>query len=451
MENQMLRGALDQLNKIEELQQCNVEVDPKYELGAVLKYFNNEKPILFNKVKGYNMPVVGGLFGNREIYYKMMQTNQEERLFKFMEAIANPQPVKRLSDGPVKENIITRNIDLQRILPIPTFHGGDSSSFITAGIVVVKDPDTGKNHTSVRRLQINRGNEMSILVASPLANSQYRIKEAQNKPLEVAIILGYDYEFLLASQISSETYGVDKYEVDSALRGEPLELVKCHTVDLEVPAYSEIVIEGVMPPHKREIEGPFGELMGYYGAIAPHPVVEVSCIMHRNNPIFQTAFPCREEHLSNGLIREVELFTTLQKLVKVKDVNVTVSGGCRFHAIASIEKQKDGDGKTAIIGALASSKDVKHVVIVDEDVDIYSHDDIEWAIASRVQASKDLVIIPDGLGSGLEPSHLMRGVTDKLGIDATKPLGEMRKQFERAIIPGYEQIDINKYFPGMKK
>lgn len=449
MERQMLRAALERLENDGKLLHCDREVDPKFELGAVLKHFNNEQPILFNKVKGSKISVVGAMFGKRDIYYDMINTNGKDRIFKMMDAVAHPKPTKLLAKGPIMENIITRNIDLQKMFPIPTFHGEDSSSYITAGIVVLKDPETGQRHISVRRLQVNGGNEISILVASPLAKSQYAFMESQNKPLEVAIILGYDYHLLLASQISAGTYGVDKYEVDSALRGEPLELVRCHSVNLEVPAFAEIVLEGIMPPSKRVEEGPFGELMGYYGERALHPIVQIKAIMHRNNPIFQTSFPCREEHLPNGLIREIELYSILKNLVDVKDVNVTVSGGCRFHAFVSINKRFEGDGKSAIIGALASSKDVKHVVIVDEDVDIFSHDDIEWAIATRVQGSRDMVIVPGALGSGLEPSHIQRGVTDKVGIDATKPLGEAGKGFKRAVIPGYESIDIEKYFPGI--
>lgn len=442
----MLRATMSELKRKGYLLECNKEVDPKFELGAVLKYYKNEVPMLFNRVKGSTVPVVGALFGSRKLYYEMLGTTKEERIFKMMDAVANPMPAKSVSKGPIMENIITKNIDIPKMFPIPTFHEKDSSSYITAGLVVVKDPETGKNHVSVRRLQVNEGNEISILIASPLATNHFLEMEKQNKPVEVAIVLGYDYSLLLASQISSQTYGVDKYEVDSALRGEPTELVKCQTVDIEVPAYSEIVFEGIIKPNKREIEGPFAELMGYYGAVAPHPVVEVKAIMHRNNPIFQTAFPCREEHLSNGLIREMELYLAVKNLVDVKDVNVSISGGCRFHAFVSINKRNEGDGKSAILGALASSKDVKHVVIVDDDVDIFDPDEIEWAIATRVQASKDLVIIPDALGSGLEPSHVVKGTTDKLGIDATKPLGEKSEKFERAIIPGYEKIDIQKYF-----
>lgn len=449
----MFRATLERLRQTGNLEVCNVEVDPKFELGAVLRHFDNELPIIFNKVKGYDIPVAGAIFGNREIYYDLMGATPEDRLFKFMYGMANPQPPKLVNNGPVKENIITRNIDLQRMFPIPTSHGKDSSSFITAGMLIVRDPESGQIHMAVRRFQINSKNEISALIspASPLLRNKFFEQEKFNKPMECAVVLGYDAPFLLASQISSVKYGLDKYEVDSALRGEPLELVKCHSIDLEVPAYAEMVLEGILVPNKREIEGPFGELMGYYGEVAPNPIMEVRTIMHRNSPIFQHAFPSREEHLANGLVREVEVFNSVKNLVDVKDVNVTVGGGCRFHAIISINKRHEGDGKSAILGALGSSKDIKHVLIVDNDVDIFSYKDVEFAIASRVQASEDVVIVPRALGSGLEASHVARGLTDKLGIDATKPLGEKSELFERAEIPGYEKIDIEKYLPGVTK
>ena len=448
LERQMLRHTLEKMDKMGELLRCEREVNPEYELGAVLKYFRNKKPILFNKVKGSPVRVAGGLYGDREIIYNLLHMNHKNRLFKFMDAIANPEPYKIVDNGPVKENIIRRNIDLPKIFPIPKLQEKDSSSFITAGAMVLKDPKTGKHFTSIRRFQVNGNNELSALIASPKLTNDFLELEKQNKPLEIAIILGYDAQFLMASQISSSTYGIDKYEVDSALRGEPLELIKCESVDLLVPAYSEIVLEGRIVPNKRKLEGPFGELMGYYGAQAPHPIIEIDTIMHRNNPIFQLAFPCREEHVSNGLIREVELYNYLKNQVDVIDVNVTEGGGYRFNAFASINKQREGDGKSAIIAALGSNRDLKQVVIVDEDVDIFDVQDIEWAITTRSQASLDMVVVPGALGSSLEPSHDLRGVTDKVGIDATKPLG--MEKFERAIIPGFENIDINKYFPNLK-
>ena len=445
----MLRYTLEELKSMGELLVCDREVNSEYELGAVLKYFRNKRPILFKRVKGSTIRGAGGLYGNREILYKLLHMDHENRLFKFMDAIANPKSYKVVDGGPVKENVIRRNIDLPKILPIPKFQEKDSSSFITAGVLVVKDPETGKYFTSIRRFQVNGRNQLSALIASPKLTEDFLKLEKENKPLEVAIVLGYDAPFLMASQISSATYGVDKYQIDSALRGEPLELVPCETVDLLVPAYCEIVLEGRIVPGKREMEGPFGELMGYYGGVAPHPIIEVDAIMHRDDPIFQIAFPCREEHLSNGLIREVELYNQLKNQVNVVDVNVTEGGGYRFNAFASIYKQKEGDGKSAIIAALGSNKDLKQVVIVDEDVDIFDLQDIEWAITTRTQGSQDFVVIPGALGSSLEPSHDLRGITDKIGIDATKPLGENAIEFERAIIPGYESIDISRYFPNI--
>lgn len=449
MEKQMLRYTLDRLKKNDSLLLCDKEVDYVYEMGAVLKYFNNKMPMLFNNVKGNPLPVVGGLYGDREILYNLLGMTDEDRIYKFMDSIANPKPYKVLKDGPIKENIIKRNIDLQKLLPINKFQEKDSSSFITSGVMVVKDPDTNKYFTSIRRLQVNGGNQLSALIASPKLTQDFLKLEKLNKPLEVAIILGYDAPFLMASQMSSALYGVDKYEIDSSLRGEPLELVQCESVDLLVPAYAEIVLEGRIVPGKREIEGPFGELMGYYGSVAPHPIIEVDVVMHRNNPIYQTAFPCREEHVSNGLIREMELYYHLKNQVDVVDVHVTEGGGYRFNAFISIRKNKKGDAKTAILGALGLNKDLKQVVIVDEDVNIYDLQDIEWAITTRAQASLDYTIVEGALGSSLEPSHDLRGVTDKVGIDATKPLDDENEDFHRAIIPGYGNIDISKYFPNI--
>lgn len=449
LERQMLRYTLEKLKSKDYLLELDKEVDYVYEMGGILNYFHNLQPILFNKIKNSPIRSIGGLYGSRDIIYDLLDVTPENRNYKFMEAIVNPMPYKVLETGPVKENIINRNIDLMKMLPINKFNEKDSSTFITAGVLVVKDPTTGRFFTSVRRFQVNNKNQISALIASPKLTNDFLMLERQNKPLEVAIILGYDASMLTVSQMPSSTYGVDKYMIDSALRGEPLELVQCETVDLLVPAFAEIILEGRIIPGKREIEGPFGELMGYYGPSNPHPIIEIDCITHRDNPIYQTAFPCREEHVTNGLIREMELLYHLGNQLDVIDVHLTKTGGYRFDAVVSIRKTKDGEGKTAILAALGLNKDLKRVVIVDEDVDIYNVDDVEWAIITRSQATLDYVIVPGALGSTLEPSHGLRGVTDKVGIDATKPLVDPEEHFERAKIPGYENIDISKYFPNI--
>ncbi len=450
MAEQMLRACLPKLKEKYHLLECGEQVDLKYEMGGILEKLGNTTPVLFKNVKGHKMPVIGAMFGDREMFYDFTGTTRENRLIKYMSAITRPMKPALVQSGPVHENVIRNGIDIGKLLPLPTFHEHDSSSFITAGVVVVKDPETGDTFTSIRRLQFNGRNSLSVLVTSePLSGMLQRYK-SEGKDMEIAVVLGYDYNYCLASQVGTDIYGVDKHAIDSALRGEPLRIVKCKTVDLEVPADAEIVLEGVIAARESEIEGPFGELMGYYGSVKSHPVMRVKAVTHRNDPIMQISAPCKEEHLSNGLIRDVELYAHVNRFVEVKDVNVTIGAGCRFHGLVSIKKKLPGDARTAIITALSSTKDMKHVVIVDDDIDIFDPGDVEGAIASRVQASKDIIIISGAQGTGLDPSHLLENTTDKMGVDATKPLGELGKGFEKAKIPGYEAIDLKRFFPGVE-
>ncbi|MEL7609621.1 MAG: UbiD family decarboxylase [Bacillota bacterium] len=448
VERQMLRSVLDRLEQAGDLTTCAAPVDPKYELGAVLSYFHSERPILFTNVRGGNVPVAGGIFGNRRIICALLHTTPEARLFRLMGALAGGAEPRVVDSGPVKEKIITRNIDLCRMYPIPTSNELDSGPYITAGMLAYRDPDTGCVHMAVRRFQVNRGNQLNALIsgASPHLLKMLAACEQRGQNLECAVILGYDAPFLLASQFSSMKYGLDKYKVDCALRGEPLELVRCNSIDFAVPAYAEIVLEGVIRPGKRGPEGPFAELMGYYGEAGTSPLIELTAVMQRSAPIFQHAFPCREEHLAYGMVKEAELYTALSGVVDVRDINLTLGGGCRLHAVVSIHKRSEGDGKSAILAVLGAYKDIKHVVVVDDDVDIYDMMDVEFALASRFQAARDLVAVSGALGSPLEASHLEHGISDKLGFDATKPLGDTARRYERAVIPGFnKEFDIKKY------
>ena len=186
--------------------------------------------------------------------------------------------------------------------------------------------------------------------------------------------------------------------------------------------------------------------MGYYSTKGMAPVMEVNVITSRKDAIYQHCFPCKEEHLAYGMIKEAEAYAALRSHIDVKDVNFTIGGGFRLHAAVSIHKRAAGDGKSAILTVLGNYKDVKHVIVVDDDVDIYDALELEGALASRFQASKDLVVIKGALGSALEPSYFENGSSDKMGFDATKPLGTTLKNYERAVIPGYGQsFDIHKY------
>ncbi|MED4206397.1 UbiD family decarboxylase [Neobacillus mesonae] len=439
-----LRALLDNWEQRGLLARVKKEVDPKYELGAVIRHFNGAKPLLFEKLKGYNTPMVAGLGGDRGLMADSMGIKEAELIPKLIEAIVNPIPTRKVGTGPVHENVVMGEFDLEDLFPIPTYHAEDSGQYYVAGVMVVKDITGKKRYTSIRRMQFLEANRTNILITSPELFSQYEYFEERNEPMEIAVMFGVVPAVILSSQISTHLYHTDKLDIAGALLGQSLDVVQCKTVDLEVLAEAEIVFEGKMLPHIRETEGPFGELAGYYGTISQQPIVEITAVTYRNNAINQTIFPSSyEERLPMALVREATLLGTVRQVVpKVKAVHITMGGVARYHAVIQIEKQSEGDGKQAALAAFASDKDLKHVVVVDEDVNIWNSDDVEWAIATRVQADQDIFIVPGAKGSPLESSHNLRGVSAKMGIDATYPLTHA-KDFKRTSVP--IKIDIAQY------
>ncbi len=260
--------------------------------------------------------------------------------------------------------------------------------------------------------------------------------EAAKKPLEVAISIGLDPILLLSSQAITPL-GVDEYMIAGALYRKPLELVKCETVGLEVLAHAEIVLEGTILPDVREVEGPFGEYPKYYGAASPRPVLSVSVITRRKEPIYQAIVPATMEHMLLGAIpREGGMLQVIRSAVpNTVGVHLTPGGTCRYHTVVSIDKQNEGEPKNAMFAAFSSSQEIKRVMVVDKDVDIFDPVDVEWAIATRFQAASDTMIVERALGNKLDPSN-NDGISDKMGIDATIPLGADPFRFERIRIPG---------------
>lgn len=416
------------------------EVDPRFELGAVVNTKNGKQPFLFEKVKGYQSSMVAGVGGDRELVADSLGIQSSELIPKIIHSIVNPIPTTLKETGPVQENLVTGDFDLADLFPIPTYHAEDSGAYYVSGILVVKDLTGKKRYTSIRRMQYLGGNRTNILITSPELLEQYSYYEKREEPMEVAVMFGVVPAVVLSSQISTHLYHTDKLNVAGALLGQSLDVVRCKTVDLEVLAEAEIVFEGRMLPHEREMEGPFGELAGYYGFRSPQPIVEISAVTYRNNAINQTIFPSSyEERLPMALVREATLLSTVRQVVpNIKRVHIPMGGVARYHAVIQIEKKSEGDGKQAALAAFASDKDLKHVVVVNDDVDIFDHEDVEWAVATRVQAASDVFIVPGAKGSPLESSHNLRGVSDKMGIDATYPL-DQEEMFRRTSIP----IEVN--------
>ncbi|SFJ75800.1 UbiD family decarboxylase [Thermoflavimicrobium dichotomicum] len=432
-----IRQLIDYWSQTGKLMRIRKEVDPDFELGAVVNHLYGRQPMYFEKVKGYDVPMIAGFGGDRELMADSIGLSSGRELVpKLIESIVNPLPTNLVPTAPVHENVILEPDDLEELFPICRYHELDSGRYYVAGVLVVKDIAGNKRYTSIRRMQFLGGNRTNILITSPELNEQYNYYESRNEPMEVAVMFGVVPAVVLSSQVSTHLYHTDKFNIASALIGQPLDVVKCKTVDLEVLAEAEVVFEGRMLPHVREMEGPFGELAGYYGKQAPQPVIEISAVTFRNNPIWQTIHPSsHEELLPMAVVREATLLSTVRQVVPgVKDVVVTLNGAARCHAVIQIEKRREGDGKQALLAAFASDKDLKHVVVVNEDVNIWDPNDVEWAIATRVQADQDVFIVPGANGSPLEASHNLRGVSAKMGIDATYPLYAADK-FKRKSIP----------------
>jgi 2,5-furandicarboxylate decarboxylase 1 len=234
-------------------------------------------------------------------------------------------------------------------------------------------------------------------------------------------------------------------EIAGALLGRPVEMVKCRTNRVRVQAHAEIVIEGRILPKLREPEGPFGEFPQYYGTRADREVIQVDAITHRSNPIFHTIVGGGIEHLLLGAIpREATLLQHLQRsFPSVRDVRLTRGGTCRYHLAVKIDKTSPGEAKNIIMGAFGGHYDIKQVVVVDMDVDIDDPNEIEWAVATRFQADRDLVVVSGAQGSKLDPSSA-DGVSAKMGLDATKPLSTEPMVFKRIHVKGIENVDLGR-------
>jgi 2,5-furandicarboxylate decarboxylase 1 len=333
-------------------------------------------------------------------------------------------------------------VDLAHLLPLPTHNEHDSGPYITAGLMITRNPRTGRQNVSIHRCQLSGPNRLGLLLLPRHAHMFFETAEQAGGALAAAIVVGVDPLTLLASQAIAPI-DLDELEIAGALHRRPLPVVKCISSALRVPADAEIVIEGRILPGVREPEGPFGEFPQYYGERADRHVMEVDLVTHRKDAIFHTVGGGGLEHLLLGAIpREATLLTHLQRsFPNVRDVHLSPGGSMRYHLYVQIQKHQEGEAKNIMMGAFAGHYDVKHVIVVDEDVDIHNPGEVEWAVATRFQADRDLVVVPESQGSRLDPST-RNGVGAKMGLDATKPLTADAMAFKRIRVPGEETVDV---------
>jgi 2,5-furandicarboxylate decarboxylase 1 len=420
-------------------------VDARYALGAITHKLAKEKAALFERVSEYTVPLVTNLIFSREALASSLGMEEKDFTPRLRKAMEKPRPCEVVEKAPFKENVLTKHLNPLKMFPIPTYHEKDAGPYITGGILVAKDPETGIRNVSIHRIRVFEDGVMGLLILPRHLDQCLQKCMRLNRQLEVAVAIGVDPFSLLASQ-AILPFGVDELEVANALRGDsPLRLARCATVDLEVPADSEIVLEGVIDPFDTRVEGPFGEFPRYYSPEAPRPTLKLSAICHRNQPVYYSILPAAREHLLLGAIpREASVLADVQRAVpSVRAVHLTYGGTCRYHLIVSMAKVHEGAPRVAMLAGMANNMDIKHVIVVDEDIDIYDMEQVEWALATRFQGDRDLLVIPRIQVSTLDPSSL--GFGTRMGFDATAPIGGLKELFKPIAIPGYEKIDIKDY------
>jgi 2,5-furandicarboxylate decarboxylase 1 len=441
-----LRTYLKQLHDTYpgQLKAVKTEVSRKWDITAIVEKIRKDRypefpALFFPKVSDSRLPVLINLCASYERLGLSIDSTVKNMVPEYAERERAKIPPIEVSsrEAPVKE-IIWRgdDIDLNK-LPIVWHNELDSGYYIDAGVSLLKDPETGKINAGIYRHEVQNPDELGFL-SNPSHHGAYimeRMRE-RGKPLEIAIAIGHHPAFLMAAV--SQLVGVGgELEACGGLLREPLEMVHAETVDLMIPARAEIVMEGIIDtdPKAMRTEGPFGEYPRYYTGVGQAPFIKLTAISMRADAIYQTVFGAHIEHTCLGALpRMGSLYRRLRETIpSIAMVNLPISGMGRSHAYISIKKTLDGEPKQAAFAAFAVDPLIKHVFVVDDDVDVFDDVEVIWCMCTRFQADRDLAIIPYALGSRLSPKSYdlerneraqdrnRKVMETKMILDLTKP------------------------------
>jgi UbiD family decarboxylase len=426
-----LHEFLKVLEEEHEFAKIRVEVDPKHELGAICK-IHNERPnspaLLFEKVKGHVIPVVGQLLATDRRVALALGLSQENVFDETVRRASKPLPTRLVSTGSCQELVFEgSDVDVTK-LPLCTNNPLDGGPYITAGHVILKDAEYGKN-LSIYRMMLVSKNEVTIRF-TPGHDGHDFIKNAEkrgDKKFEVAVCIGVPPSVYVASQFEPRI-GVYELEIAGGLAGEAIDVVKCRTVDLEVPALAEIVLEGELTiPAKTGNEGPFGEFCGYTTQRVPgERIMTIKAITQRRNPIYHNIWlgkPPHEHLYVDALTYAVAAYQELKPAYPALKKAYAPPWGVSIVLILQLEKRlmRQGIVDNILAASLYTrSGKWKHVFVVDEDINIEDPNEVLWALTTRFQPATDMYVIPRGITSTLEPSATAEGVTSKLMLDLTK-------------------------------
>lgn len=409
------RSFIEKLDADGALRRVPKPVERNLQAAGLLKALENEVVLLEN-VPGFDFRVAGNVFGRKEMIARYFGVTVEELIPKLMHAIDNPSEPERVETGPCQE-VEMDEVDLDRI-PMLFHCAEDGGNFISAGVVACSHPEFGQNMDYHRAMQVGK-DRLALRIVGGRHFDQF-LKE--QRKMDIAICLGNAANVMLAGALSVDK-GDEELRIANSL--EPLQVVKCKTSDLWVPADAEFILEGTIDIDDRVDEGPFVDLTETLDVVRKEPVMTIKKITHRRDAIWQGLLPGGLEHkIMMGMPREPTIFRKVNQ-AGVKCVNVSINpGGCSWlHAIIQIDKQKEEDGLTALKAAFAGHSSLKHAFVVDTDIDILDPLAVEWAMATRFQADRALYRHGREPGSSLDPSaEPGTKLTEKVGFDLTTPL-----------------------------
>ncbi len=426
-----LRAFLDGLG--EDLIRVRAPLDPKFEIAALLKEVQGRgRAVLFEQVPGFpGVRIAGNLLSSRRLAAHALGTSEEALIDTYVARSTQSVLPVRVKDVPAQEVVHRQPADVGTLLPLVTHHEKDAAPYLTCGMVLARDPLTGMRGMGVHRMMYRGGNHFNIMLANPPLSIYLANAEKSGKPLDIAVALGVAPAVLLSSVVKTGPLGPDKMEIAGALAGAPVELAPALTVDIEIPARAEVVIEGHILPGVREAEGPFGENTGAYFT-SRSPVIEVTAVTHRKNFIFPALMPWTNDvDILLTLAAGAELLGQLKGQVRgVVDLEL-VPGTCSFSAVISVHDCPAHEVRRLIHLALNLDKRLKVLTVVDGDVDLRDPREVAWAMATRFQPGRDTVIIDGFEGYVIDPSSA-GGSASRIGFDATRGAGE---QFDKITLP----------------
>lgn len=484
-----LRSALELLKSLPgQLAETDVEVDPKGELAGVYRHVGaggtvmrptKEGPaMIFNTIKGHeNARVAIGVLASRERVGHLLECDPKKLGFLLKDSVSNPLPPVVIPNEAAKCQEVIHyatdpGFDVRKLVPAPTNTLEDAGPYITMGMCYAANPDTGESDVTIHRMCLQSEDEISIYLVPGARHIGYfrELAEARNEPLPISISIGVDPAIEIASCFEPPTtpLGYDELQAAGAIRRQPVELVNCLTINGRAIANAEYVIEGEILPGRRireDIHTDTGKAMpefpGYCGPANPElPVIKVKAVTTRNNPIMQTCIGPSEEHVSMaGIPTEASILSMVERAMPGRLLNVycASSGGGKYIAVMQFKKKMpsdEGRQRQAALLAFSAFSELKHVFLVDEDVDCFDIKDVMWAMTTRFQADLDIVTIPGVQCHPLDPSNQpeysstirTKGIACKAIFDCTVPF-DQKDRFERA---QFMDVDPEQWLPGLK-